>query len=106
MNSSFFRRTLAATFAAALVAGGSSRVRAGDIDFFTAGNGGVAPPNLLVILDNSSNWNSTLGTNECATTLGGNMNDNTKFAAEVCAFTLLLDVIPVNPVGGHVALRL
>jgi type IV pilus assembly protein PilY1 len=103
MNSSFFRRTLAATFAAALVAGGSSRVMAEDIDIFTAGSGGVAPPNLLVILDNSSNWNSTLGANTCNT---GNMADNTKFAAEVCAFTELLNVIPVPPVGGLVKLRL
>ena len=96
MNALFLRRTLAATFAAALVAGGSSRAIAEDIDIFTSASGGVAPPNLLMILDSSSNWSSTLGANSCngVSPYGANTAGNTMFAAEVCAFQKIMDGVP------------
>src|SRR5258706_7111620 len=95
MNAPFLRRT-AATFAAALVLGGSSPVMAEDIDIFTSAAGGVAPPNLLVILDSSSNWSSTLGTNDCmgVSPYSANTNGNTMFAAEVCAFQKITETLP------------
>src|SRR5580765_2227722 len=96
MTAHFLRRTLAATCAAALVLGGSSRVMAEDIDIFTSASGGVAPPNLLFILDSSSNWSSTLGANSCngVSPYGANTAGNTMFAAEVCAFQKIMDGVP------------
>ena len=90
MKASFpLRRAAAATFAAALALG-TSPVTAEDIDIFTAGAGNASKPNILIVLDNSSNWSATLGNNACMSTatppgVGGNMNANTKFAAEMCA---------------------
>ena len=91
MKASFpLRRIVAATFAAALALGGPSPVTAEDVDIFTAGAGAGTKPNILIILDNSSNWSATLGTNSCMSTanppgVGGNMDATTKFAAEMCA---------------------
>jgi type IV pilus assembly protein PilY1 len=86
MKASFhLRRAAAATFAAALAICGAPSASAEDIDIFTAGSGVSSKPNILILLDNSSNWSATLGNNSCMTTPGGNMNANTKFAAEMCA---------------------
>jgi len=86
MNASFpLRRIAAATFAAAVGFGAVAPSSAEDVDIFTAGAGTTAKPNILIVLDNSSNWSATLGTNSCATSPGGNMNATTKFAAEMCA---------------------
>ena len=79
------RRFAAATFAAALSLSGSALLQAEDIDIFTAGAGVTSKPNILIILDSSSNWSATLGNNTCMSTPGGNMNANSKFAAEACA---------------------
>jgi len=51
-----------------------------DIDIFTAGAGSSIKPNVLIILDSSSNWSATLGANSC------NAN-TTKFGAEICALS-------------------
>ena len=87
------RRTLAATFAAAAVLAGPSIACAEDIDIFTATPTTNAKPNVLIVLDNSSNWSSTLSSNTCNT---GNTADNTKFAAEICALQTVMDRIPDN----------
>lgn len=51
-----------------------------DIDIFAAGAGTVPKPNVLLLLDNSSNWSATLGPNACF-----DPKLDTKFHAEVCA---------------------
>ena len=68
-----FCRGLLAAAACTLALG----VYADDIDIFT-GSSTPAKPNVLIILDSSSNWSATLGANSC------NAN-TTKFGAEVCA---------------------
>jgi len=54
--------------------------RAEDIDIFTAGAGTAVRPNVLIVLDNSSNWSATFGPNSCNAS-------TTKFAAEICALS-------------------
>jgi type IV pilus assembly protein PilY1 len=56
--------------------------RAEDIDIFTAGAGTAVRPNVLIVLDNSSNWSATLGINTCDAS-------TTKFSAEICALSQL-----------------
>jgi type IV pilus assembly protein PilY1 len=51
----FSLRTTAAALAAAVGIG--TAVHAEDIDLFTAPAGGGTAPNILIVLDNSSNWN-------------------------------------------------
>src|SRR5256885_6663965 len=100
MKASFpLRRIVAATFTAALGFGAVAPAVAEDVDIFTAAPASTAKPNVLIILDNSSNWSSTLGANPCDTGVAaGNMHDNTKFAAEVCALNIVL-----NGSGGGLA---
>ncbi|HUQ29576.1 MAG TPA: hypothetical protein VM051_13360 [Usitatibacter sp.] len=96
MKASFpLRRLAAASIAATVALCGSSRVLAEDVDIFTAGPASTAKPNILIMLDNSSNWSATLGPNDCNT---GNMAASTKFAAEICALTKVLAGIPDNRV--------
>ncbi len=54
-----------------------------DIDIFEKEQKGKNVPNVLILLDNSSNWSSTFGGNSCNAT-------TTKFAAEMC---VLSDVV-------------
>lgn len=89
----FSRRILAASLAASAALVGPARLHAEDIDIFTAGNGVTAPANVLIVLDNSSNWSATLGANECNS---GNTAANTKFAAEICALKLVADAMPAT----------
>jgi type IV pilus assembly protein PilY1 len=96
--STSLRRILAATFAAAAGIGaltGPATVTAEDVDIFTSAPSSSALPNVLIMLDNSSNWSATLGSNPCNT---GNMAANTKFAAEICALTRVVDNLPNNKV--------
>jgi len=80
-----FRRIAVPSLAAACaVAIGTAQAE--DIDIFT-GNNSSSKPNVLIIIDSSSNWSATLGSNTCNT---GNMADNTKFAAEICALTTVI----------------
>jgi type IV pilus assembly protein PilY1 len=73
-------RTLALTAFGAL----ALFARAEDIDIFSGSAGGAAVPNILVIIDSSSNWSATLTTNTCNAL-------NTKFGAEVCALQKVAD---------------
>ena len=94
MDRRFFFKPLTAAFVgAALALGGSPGALAEDIDIFTAGSTVTSKPNVLIILDNSSNWSSTLGPNSCNT---GNTAAQTKFAAEVCALQLVVDALPAE----------
>src|SRR3954468_24292975 len=88
MKASFsLRRLVAATFSAVLALS-SAAAKAEDIDIFTGTPPDGAKPNVLIIIDNSSNWGSTLGANVCNT---GNMAASTMFAAEMCALTKVVD---------------
>src|SRR5258706_6960480 len=60
-----------------------------DVDIFAGNNATVDSPNVLVILDNSSNWSSTLGTNTCNAL-------NTKFGAEICALATVATGLNAN----------
>lgn len=51
----FSLRKAAAIVAATLVVGNTTQAE--DIDLFTTPSGNVAAPNILIVLDNSSNWN-------------------------------------------------
>ena len=62
-----------------------------DVDIFGGKGGNPTDPNVLIVIDSSSNWNSTLSPNACNT---GNMANDTKFAAEVCALRTVLGVLP------------
>src|SRR5690349_21045109 len=89
----FKKRLTTAFIGAALALGGTHAALAEDVDIFTAGAGTTSKPNVLIILDSSSNWSGTLSANTCNT---GNMADNTKFAAEVCALTKVMAAIDQN----------
>lgn len=56
-----------------------------DIDIFAAGAGVTPKPNVLLVLDNSSNWSATLGPNNCFAA-----TSDTKFHAEVCSLQTIL----------------
>jgi type IV pilus assembly protein PilY1 len=90
MKTKFAIKRLTATFTgAALALAGTTFSAAEDVDIFTAGAGTTSKPNVLIILDNSSNWSASFGANTCNT---GNMAASTKFASEMCALK--------NVVGG------
>ena len=89
-----FRQRLTTAFiGAALALGGTTAALAEDIDIFTAGAGSTSKPNVLIILDSSSNWSSTLGANTCNT---GNMANSLKFGAEVCALKNVIAALDQN----------
>lgn len=71
---------LSAVLAAALALAIPPALGGEDIDIFAAGAGVTPRPNVMIVLDNSSNWSATLGPNACFPA-----KDNTKFHAEVCA---------------------
>jgi type IV pilus assembly protein PilY1 len=85
------RKTLLSLAAGALFAGSLPAVAGQDVDIFGGKGGNATDPNVLIVLDSSSNWSSTLAPNNCNT---GNMADNTKFAAEVCALRTVLPLLP------------
>ena len=89
-----FPTRLTATFASvALALAGTSIAFADDIDIFTAGAGTTSKPNVLIILDNSSNWSAAFGANSCNT---GNMAASTKFASEMCALKNVIGGLDAN----------
>ena len=89
-----FPTRLTATFASvALALAGTSAAFAEDIDIFTAGAGTTSKPNVLIILDNSSNWSAAFGANTCNT---GNMAASTKFASEMCALKNVIGGLDAN----------
>ena len=83
-------RNLHKFFAASLLACALSHAWADDTELFStlATQTGVRP-NVLIVLDNSSNWNATFGNN--ITGCG-----NTKFCNEVSALNKAIDAIPGN----------
>ena len=83
--SSMLRRLLAATFSAALLCVPAAARAGEDIDIFTGTPPDGAKPNVLFIIDNSVNWSSTLSKNDCGAAVSANMNDDTRFAAAMCA---------------------
>lgn len=94
---SFLATLLRSAFAAgAMLAACELALASEDVDIFGGKPGTGALPNILIVLDSSSNWNSTLGDNDCAKVEGGNMNADTKFAAEVCALVRLIPELPAG----------
>ncbi len=81
-----FRRATVRALAAACALSCASLAKAEDIDIFT-GNNSSSKPNVLIVIDSSSNWSATLGPNSCNT---GNTATNTKFGAEICALTTVI----------------
>jgi type IV pilus assembly protein PilY1 len=77
---SFARRLLAT----ALLAFASVPALAEDIDIFTGKPAPGNEPNILVIIDSSSNWSASFGTAAEFTAAGCPSTDTTKFAAEMC----------------------
>ncbi len=77
------RRATVRALAAACALSCAGVATADDIDIFT-GNNSTSKPNVLIVIDSSSNWSSTLGPNPCNT---GNTATTTKFGAEICALT-------------------
>ena len=100
MKASFIlRRLLAATFSAALALSVPLASKASeDIDIFTGSPPDGSKPNVLFVLDSSVNWSSTLGTNDCGAAVAANMNDDSRFAAEMCALYRVVDKIDPNKV--------
>src|SRR5689334_23359190 len=98
----FTKRLTTAFIGAALALGGTTAALAEDVDIFTAGAGTTSKPNVLIVLDSSSNWSATLSPNTCAAAnpvppnTAQNYNDTTKFAAEVCALTKVMAAIDQN----------
>jgi len=89
-----FKKSLTATFVgAALALAGTPSVFAEDVDIFTANAATGSKPNVLIILDSSSNWSSTLTANSCNT---GNMANSLKFGAEICALVNVMAAIDQN----------
>src|SRR5689334_14271665 len=89
----FTKRLTTAFIGAALALGGTHAALAEDVDIFTAGAGSTSKPNVLIVLDSSSNWSATLTANSCNT---GNMANSLKFGAEVCALTTVMGAIDQN----------
>ena len=86
-------RKLLASFAGALLAAALplAATAAEDVDIFGGKGGDATDPNVLIVIDSSSNWNAILSPNPCNT---GNMANTTKFAAEVCALRTVINVLP------------
>ena len=88
-----FKHRLTATFIGAALALAGVPAFAEDVDIFTAGATSGSKPNVLIVIDSSSNWSATLGANSCNS---GNTADNTKFAAEVCGLQKVVDALPAE----------
>ena len=85
-TNSILHRAIAPACALALGIATSTAFAGEDIDIFAAGAGVTPKPNVLILLDNSSNWSATLGPNSCFPA-----TSDTKFHAEVCALKTILD---------------
>ena len=80
-------------------------IRADDIDIYTAAPVGGDRPNVLLILDSSANWSSSLPATTCRYKNNGldsgvgPSDMNKKFGMEQCALHNLIDALPVNTTG-------
>ena len=84
-----------------------------DIDLY-AGFSASSVPNVLLVLDNSANWGSSLSVSNCYFKDNGVVTTNgpkssspdkeqgAKMAIEKCALYNLIDALPVKPIGGSV----
>src|SRR5688572_15878607 len=85
--------------------------RAEDIDIYASGTGSGDLPNVLIILDSSANWSSSIPVGNCyykdngVTTSDGPKADNpnkeqgTKMAIEKCAIYNVIDSLPTAADG-------
>lgn len=95
--------TMASCGALALVAAAGS-ARAEDIDIYSANVGGTDRPNVLIVLDNSANWQSTLVHNckykeSGVLTADGPAETSAKVGLEKCALHNVIDALPTGPTG-------
>ena len=105
-----FRRGLA-MLAAITALSSVSLARAEDIDIFSANNVTTDLPNVILLLDNSANWSTSLPVPDCyymdggVTTTSGPKFDNPskeqgkKVAVQKCALYNVLDSLPVKANG-------
>jgi type IV pilus assembly protein PilY1 len=83
-----------------------------DIDIYSGATGAGALPNVLIVLDNSANWSSSIGGAPCYYTENGvvqigdgpkatspGQEQGTKMAIEKCALYNLIDALPTNADG-------
>jgi len=77
-----------------------------DIDIYGNPNANTDVPNVLFVLDNSANWDSSIPAADCFYKEGGVVstvgpqNQGKKIAIEQCALYNLVDVLPVATSGG------
>ena len=95
------RKFLAGPFARRLIAasllfGASAPAFAEDIDIFTGKPLPGNEPNVLVILDNSINWNATFGTAAEFAAAGCPTDDLSKFTAERCVLKQVIEQFTEN----------
>src|SRR5260221_7426884 len=77
------------TLAASLATLALGTAQAEDIDIFAGGNATVDSPNVLIVIDNSSNWSASLGANTCNA-------GTTKFHSEICALATVASGLTTN----------
>ena len=82
--------------AAALISAAGAPAFAEDIDIFTGKPLPGNEPNVLIILDNSSNWNSTFGTAAQFAAAGCPITPLTKFGAEMCVLKQVIAQFTAN----------
>jgi type IV pilus assembly protein PilY1 len=97
-------RLLSAALACALAAAGviwSTQARADDIDIYSLPNTSGFRPNVLIILDNSANWSSSIPTPLCdvpaamVRVSSPNKEEGTKMGAQKCALYKLINSLSV-----------
>ena len=87
---SFKPRALCAAVLGCLTIAGA---QAEDIDIFAANTLESHNPNVLIIIDSSSNWSSSLTPSSACTAAG---YPTTKFGAEMCALDNVVQGLPTN----------
>lgn len=104
-----WRQTARLSLAVTLLAGAAlpTTVQAEDIDIFAGASPSSDLPNVLLVLDNSANWASTLSVPDCSYSdgTGGPKADNPgqeqgkKIAIEKCALYNVVRELPTGPNG-------
>lgn len=108
MTSHLFSLRLRTVAAGLLVGLLAAPLQAEDIDIFASPASGTDRPNVLLVLDNSANWSSSIPVPNCfyrqngvVTTEGPkatspNQEQGKKIAIEKCALHNVIDALPVN----------